>query len=353
MAEIHNESFNSSIPIKHANILLGPTQMSFDVTYRCNLSCLHCFNNSTAAIDSVAELSDREAMKVVKDIIKLKPYNVCFCGGEPLIRIKFIEKAARLLKSNGTMVSVVTNGLLIDEEMALRLKTAGVERMQVSLDGATKSTHEKLRNKIGSYDKALNAIKLLKKVNTSNVAVAFTPTIFNCHEVESAIELCHSLGVDAFRIQPLMILGRAQKNVAEIMPTPQQYRNLVRTLNQCKDKYQNLHIEWGDPVDHLIRFRSVTKHLVNYVNIQASGDIVVSPYLPVTVGNVRNHSLLEYWESGLPRIWEHEMLQNVANRVKSVPDFGKRQKDLPIVWFDENIKLDMIDDCIVNPEQPN
>ncbi|MBN1696423.1 MAG: radical SAM protein [Spirochaetales bacterium] len=339
---------NTSIQIKHAEIVKGPTQIAFDITNKCNFRCLHCFNRSSENDRMNDELTDKQVKYFIKDIIKMKPFNICLCGGEPLIRFHLICDISSMLKENDIMVSMVTNGYLLTEEKAEKLFASGVRRVQVSLDGACPETHERLRVKKGSFNKAIEAIKIFKTAGFDDVGVAFTPTNFNCHEASDVIALCRNLGVRDFRVQPLMCIGRAKTNMGNILPSNYQYRNLVKTLNESKTEYTDIKIEWGDPIDHLIRFRTVTQHLNVFLVVQANGDIAASPYLPITIGNIKKHSILKYWKKGLPKVWQFEPIKKIANNIKCMSDFSKEHKDLPIVWFDQNIRYDVIDDKLIS-----
>lgn len=106
-------------------------------------------------------------------------------------------------------------------------------------------------------------------------------------------------------------------------------------------------VQWGDPVDHLIRFRSISKHCVNFTGVKANGGIEVSPYIPLIVGNVRRHRFSEYWDAGLARIWEIPEVKELATRIVSIEDFRKKEEDIPTVWFDKDIELDLIDDALI------
>jgi len=345
MAEV-NIPVVSNIPLKHARVLRGPHQMAFDITNRCNYRCLHCYNLSGENLIVDNELDDKEILEFIKDVLELKPYNLCFCGGEPMLREDILCEATNILATNGIMVSMVTNGSLITKEKAEKLFKSGVRNVQVSVDGAHPETHEKLRPHRDAFKRAINAILYFKDAGFKDISVAFTPTKFNWHEVEEAYHLCAKLGATSFRVQPLMILGRAQINIQEIIPTPTQYRAIVRKINklQCNN---DIRIEWGDPVDHLIRFRTICKHCVNFVNVGADGSIIVSPYLPLSVGNLQRHKLSDYWNNGLARIWEVPKVKELAERIVSCLDFGKREKGVPTVWFDKNIELDLIDDKLL------
>ncbi len=347
--------------LKHAKLLRGPYQMSFDITYNCNLKCLHCFNRSGENLWIDRELSDREIIEFAKDLAQLELFNFCFCGGEPLLRFEVMLQAAEILSASGSMVSFVSNGNLLTKKKAKRLLASGISRGQISLDGSS-SSYEELRRVKGSYEKAVNAIKILKETGFKEIEVAFSPTRWNINELEETFYFCRELGVTNFRVQPLMPLGRGRVNAEDILPSPLQYRNLVKTINKIKEKYlygensscavcglnpgstSSTGIEWGDPIDHLIRFSTVMEHFTTFTGVKADGSIQVSPYLPITVGNIRKHKFSEYWDNGLSRMWEIPKVKELAKRIVSVKDMGKNYESTPTVWFDEDISLDIIDD---------
>lgn len=332
---------------KHEGIIQGPFEVAFDITNKCNYMCLHCFNRSSENDRIYDELSDKEVIKLLKDIAQMKPHNVCICGGEPFIRLDLACEIGRIMSSHDVMVSMVTNGYFVTEEKARKLHDSGVNRIQVSVDGSNAESHERLRQHEGSFQKALEAIKIFNKVGFGHIGVAFTPTSFNTHELKDTYNLCKDLGVTEFRVQPLMLLGRSKENMEDILPSPLQYRNLVRDINEIQFSTLRPKIQWGDPIDHLMRFSTVSKHIMAFLTIQANGDIVASPYLPITVGNIKRHSILEYWDKGLSEIWKFKLVGDVAQKIKCVSDFKNDLDGLPEVWFEENIKLDMIDDHLL------
>jgi len=337
----------SNLQIKHSKILKGPYQMSFDITNKCNFRCLHCFNRSGENFIIKNELTDDEVLDFAKDISQLKLFNFCFCGGEPLLRFELMCEVSEILSKEGTTVSFVSNGYLLNKEKAKILLDNGVTRAQISLDGSNEVSHEKLRRMKGSFKKAVEALKVLKEVGYKDISVAFCPTKWNINELEETFDLCKNLGVKTFRVQPLMILGRAKENVEEILPTPLQYRELVKKIEILKRTYINENIiEWGDPVDHLIRFPNLIEYCSTFASIRADGSIEVSPYLPIIVGNIRKHKFSEYWNKGLPKIWSLPIVKNIANKILSIYDMGKDFSNLPKVWFEKDIEIDIIDDNI-------
>ncbi len=296
-------------------------------------------------------MSDEELIDFANDVATFHLYNFCFCGGEPLLRKDLMCTMAKILVDSGSMVSFVSNGSLMTPEIARDFLASGISRAQVSLDGARAESYERLRGVKGSFDKAVAAIKTLRDAGFEDISVAFCPTSFNCSELEETAALAHSLGVNEFRVQPLMLLGRTIQHLQEIVPSPQQYREVVRTIGNLRHTYgQAMTIEWGDPVDHLIRFSGFLEHCSTFLGIKANGAIEVSPYLPITVGNVRNHKLSEYWERGLARMWEIKEANKLAQRVSSVEDMGEQGADVPDVWYENDIALDLIDDNLTQEE---
>ncbi|QSZ26431.1 radical SAM protein [Aceticella autotrophica] len=334
-----------NILIDNIEILKGPHQLSFDITNKCNFRCLHCYNSSGENIVVDNELTDQEVINFIKEIAEMKLLNVCFCGGEPLIRRELIYECAKLLiEAKTSHVSLVTNGYLMTEDIAYQLKKNGIDRIQISIDGASPNTHDRLRNKNGAFNRAINAIKILKDTGISNVNVSFCPTAFNINEFDEVHNLLNKLDIQELRVQPLMLLGRANQHLNEIMPTQLQYRQLVKYIHDINLKGKKPIVEWGDPIDHLIRFRTIAMDCVNYVSIRANGDIVASPYLPLVVGNIRKHRFSEYWKAGLAKLWQKELPRKMAQNVLSIMDMNNVKEDVPTVWLENDIFVDFIDE---------
>lgn len=317
---------------------------SVDITYDCNFRCLHCFNSSGEQGIKRPYLTDEEIVTVVKQIAELEPDSICMCGGETMLRKDVIYKVLDA-RNNGEMkkvaINCVSNGFLINEEVAKTLGEKKIDHVQISLDGASKETHEWLRNMPGSFDKAINAIKLLVAQGIL-VGVAFTPTKKNIHELSDAIALADSLGVRRFRVQPTMSLGRANKYLKDYMLDDAGYMKVKYVLDQNRKKYKRADfIEWGDPIDHL----HIGQYLDTIVAIGAYGDIVPSPYLPISVGNIKKHSFPEYLEKGVLKVWlENEFLNAAGQRLQDFAHMDTKEMGLPSIFTEEYITMDVCDE---------
>ena len=193
-------------------------KLDLNITNRCNFRCLHCFNRSGENFTIENELSDKEVLSFMHDLAKMKPMNFCFCGGEPMLREDLIYQCAKILSSNDIMVSMVTNGWFITQEKANKLLANGVARTQVSLDGATKETYERLRPHKGAHEKAVNAIKYFHEAGFEDIGVAFVPTNFNWHEVEATYNLVKKLAENGVvvKVNSVLIPGVNDKHILDI-----------------------------------------------------------------------------------------------------------------------------------------
>ena len=323
---------------RDAAVLRGPVEWSWDVTNRCNGRCLHCFNRSQVLERD--EMSDDEMLAFAEEIISLEPLSICLCGGEPLLRLDTVYRVTKLLADAGASVSMVTNGSLMTEDVALRLSEAGMKLVQVSLDGAGPESHERLRHLPGGHAKAVAAIRHLRNVDMT-VSVSFVPTRFNIHEWRDVYEQCQELGVCDMRLQPLMPLGQCHLSFDELEPSPEQYRTLATQVHtEAWGRTEGTRVEWGDPIDHLIRFGHFYAMVPNMVHISSEGSICLSIYLPIHLGNVRRHSFQEYWEAGLGRAWQLRLVREMAFRVRSNRDFAAIR---PHPFFDAPIELDLVE----------
>jgi MoaA/NifB/PqqE/SkfB family radical SAM enzyme len=334
---------------ERAEITSGPMQIAIDITNRCMMRCKHCFNRShTVKRD---EMSDRRLQEAFKEIASIKPQQVCICGGEPLIRLESVIKGTRLLLDTGILVAMVSNGYLIDEEVADALAETGFKQLQISLDGFRES-HERLRGLPGAFERAVKAIERLVargiKVNTS-----FTPTRFNVSEFPEFADFAKSLGVSELRVQPLMLMGETFFN-RDLFPTDDQYHELVRFISGQNYKrirsseISDFMMSWGDPVDHMIRFSKYNTKPTYSFQISSSGKIMVSPYIPIFVGDINRHSLTQYWEAGLDKIWETNFYGNRVKRICGIESLGT---SLPPIYFNNHVEVDLVDDSSAEIEE--
>jgi len=182
-------------------------RITFEVTSRCNLACKHCMRDRSIESDLDFEL-------VRKILEELKPYGidkVGLTGGEPLIHPQFKEIVEHAIKL-GNKVSFVTNGLKLPEFadwLAQPHIKNNIERICLSIDGATEETNDAIRGK-GSFKKAMKAA-LACSARGLPFVLKFTINSLNHKELESVVLLAGKLGA-------------SQLHLSHLHPTPENMR---------------------------------------------------------------------------------------------------------------------------------
>ena len=178
----------------------------WNLTARCNLKCVHCY----AYTEPKDELNTAEVKSVIDDLAEMKVPLILFSGGEPLLRRDLFEVASYATEK-GLKIALSTNGTLITQEIAQKLKRAGFSYVGVSLDGL-KDVHDKFRGVEGAFEKAVEGLKNVKDVGLLT-GVRFTVTKFNLKDVEGVLELCEELDVERFCLYHLVPSGRADFSI--------------------------------------------------------------------------------------------------------------------------------------------
>ncbi len=321
----------------------GPVQISFDITQACNLKCVHCFNDSGDA-PPLKDISYEKKLDIARQIAAVHPVNVCICGGETTCSPILFDVIDALEPENGArLVSMVSNGFLMTQELADKLKAHGVYLVQISVDGANAWQHDSFRGVDGSFDRAVNAIKYLKKAGLT-VDTAFTPNVLNYRSFRECAKLLAEFGVYQMRVMPFLPSGRGVTTGSKLMLNEEQYFHFQRELLYVRKKYQGkMEVQWGDPLDHLRRMpANADEGLKTYVmEIKTNGDLTFTTYLPVKAGNLERHTIMEYWNAGYSDIWADKRVQSYAGQIRCIYDLEEFE---PQPYTGEMIDLELIRD---------
>ncbi len=137
-----------------------PAQVQIDLTNKCNLDCIYCYNKHNSL--GREELNDEDLKNIITKIInQLGPLFVSFSGGEPLVKKDLFFFLAKQLKDNKIEVYLNTNGLLIDEEVAKKLNELKIDKINLNIDSL--KIQDKIRGKKNLLSQTLNSLKILKK----------------------------------------------------------------------------------------------------------------------------------------------------------------------------------------------
>lgn len=307
------EIFNMNNINKYFN-LNSPTSVSVDITKACNLKCVHCYNDSGKKASD--ELTSAELLKLFEDLATLNIVNVCLCGGEPLCS-PIVYDLMRVIKGKCASINMVSNGFLIDEKVINNLVDAGLNVLQISLDGCTAMEHDSFRGVAGSFDAAIRAIKLAREKKLQ-VLVSCCINKINFKNLEKYLKLCCDLGISSIRFSMLIPIGRCSKSDNLILTT-EEFLEAKRIINQSK---LNVAIEFSDPIAHIQSIAKMSEIGLenNIVIIKVNGDVGISPFVPISFGNIRNTSLTKLWDEILSKSWTDPKTVNVFSSIETVYD---------------------------------
>ena len=177
---------------------------------RCNLTCKHCYSTS-ADSDFRGELETAEILHGIDDLRAAGVRVLILSGGEPLMHPDLFEIAAHARQA-GMFVALSSNGTLIDEGNIQRVAEARFDYVGISLDGL-RETHDRFRQKQGSFDAALAAMRLCREADI-RVGMRTTLTEENAAQLPALLDLMRELDVQKFYLSHLNYSGRGRRSRA-------------------------------------------------------------------------------------------------------------------------------------------
>jgi heme b synthase len=205
--------------------------VAWELTRSCNLSCVHCRASSNCG-PHAHELDTVKAMEVLDQIREVSKPIIILTGGEPLLR-KDIFALADYGTTKGLRMVLATNGTLITPDITRRIRESGIRRVSVSLDGATRESHDAFRQVDGAFESAIRGISYLRDQGIE-FQVNTTITRLNLSELEDILDLAVRLEAAAHHIFLLVPTGRA-KDMASQQLTARQYEKALYWFHQQRD----------------------------------------------------------------------------------------------------------------------
>jgi len=182
--------------------------VAWELTRGCNLACVHC-RASAERGPYPGELTTEECFRVMDEIDSINKPVIILTGGEPLLR-KDIFNLARYGSNKGFRMVMATNGTLITEEIVDKMKSSGIQRISISLDGPHAETHDAFRRVEGAFKGSLQGIELAKKGGL-DFQINTTITQSNLHLIAEILRLAVALGAVAHHIFLLVPTGRGKE----------------------------------------------------------------------------------------------------------------------------------------------
>ncbi|MCM8780515.1 MAG: radical SAM protein [Candidatus Omnitrophica bacterium] len=264
-----------------------PLWTHLDLTYRCNLSCIHCYCQGISGQlwENRGELSFQEIKQLLDDLAGSGALYLTLSGGEVFLRRDFFEIAFYAKKKNFCL-SVFTNGTLIDENKARRLADLSPLAVEMSIYGVTPEVHDSITNLVGSFEKLLKAVGIFKKYGLRVVlkTVFMKPNFHQVHQIE---RFAYDIGTDDFRSN----IEISPKNDGSKLPL--EYQLDTEEMASILSKTDESEVEYQD--NPLRKPLCATGSLGCYIS--PYGDVYPCIQLLIPMGNIREKSFQEIWHA--------------------------------------------------------
>jgi [mycofactocin precursor peptide]-tyrosine decarboxylase / 3-amino-5-[(4-hydroxyphenyl)methyl]-4,4-dimethylpyrrolidin-2-one synthase len=221
--------------------LAAPICLTWELTYACNLACVHCLSSSGRR--DPRELSTAECRDVIDTLERMQVFYVNIGGGEPTVRPDFWD-LVDYATAHHVGVKFSTNGIKIDPVVARRLAGSDYVDVQISLDGATAEVNDAVRG-TGSYATALRAMANLADAGFRGFKVSVVVTRHNVSQLDEFQALADAYGAQ-LRLTRLRPSGRGADTWHELHPLPGQQRALYDWLTAHGER-----VLTGDSFFHL------------------------------------------------------------------------------------------------------
>jgi heme b synthase len=325
-------------PDKQGIVLPKLQILAWEITRSCNLFCAHCRSSSTSGTYK-DELSTEECRRLIDEIVETDKPVIILSGGEPLMR-KDIFEIASYAAGKGLRVAMGTNGTLITEDVAAKLKAVPISRVAVSIDFPEAELQDKFRGKAGSFQSALVGIARLRQAGIE-VQINSTITRLNTKYLNELLGLALKSGAVAFHPFMLVPTGRG-KGLEKVAMSPEEYEKTLRWVyDRQKELGASIFLKPTDAPHYqrIIRQKAKENNVqetlpdrktaarsgpmnsmtrgclagISFCFISHRGRVQGCGYLDVDAGNIRDRSFKQIWmESKLFR--ELRDLSNIKGK---------------------------------------
>ncbi len=277
----------------------APICLTWELTYACNLQCVHCLSSSGRR--DPRELTTEECEAVIDELQRMQVFYINIGGGEPTIRKDFWH-LVRYAVNHGVGVKFSTNGSGIDAEVAEQLAESDYVDVQISIDGADADTNDHVRGE-GSFATAVQAMEHLQAAGFEGFKISVVMTRHNIPQVDEFKAMADHYGAQ-LRLTRFRPSGRGADSWEALHPTDQQQRELYHWLMDHPD------VLTGDSFFHLSALGEALPGL-NLCGagrvvclIDPVGDVYACPFVlhdEFLAGSVRD-------DGGFQKVWQESDL---------------------------------------------
>lgn len=289
-----------------------PLSVQLELTGKCNLECMHCYNRSGRKY-SADTLKPSDWIRIARDIVAGGGvFQVVVSGGEPLILKEDLFRIMDVFAEDQTRFVFITNGFLLNEKILRRLGHYKYAWMQVSIDGLTPDVHDGFRGRKGSWHRAVAASIAISNAGIPlKIACSLPPTEID--SVERYVEQAYRLGASAVILGDIMPSGRAL-DYQHLAMTPEEKEKFLDRICEVRSMFKN-RIDVQTSSFMKLQLRQATSGPIDSVIIRPNGDVRLDCIAPFVVGNVTTTSFCDMWKCLPGDIWNHPLVSRYIDSV--------------------------------------
>ena len=223
----------------------APIAMLAELTHRCPLACPYCSN--PLVLEGIStELSTQEWIRVFREAAALGVLHLHLSGGEPASRRDLVELTAA---AAGLYTNLITSGIGLTEQRIADLSEAGLDHLQLSIQGATPNLADKVSGYRGGYDRK---ITVAKWTHAAGIPLTVNAVCHkqNMDQLDDMLDLAIKLGARRIEIATVQFHGWAEKNRKALMPTKEQVLHANAFVEEARDRLQGIIVIDYVPADH-------------------------------------------------------------------------------------------------------
>jgi MoaA/NifB/PqqE/SkfB family radical SAM enzyme len=304
----------TSAPAEAAD-LAAPLYVAWQITNECNLACLHCIEESGPGKAFADELDAAQVFAVLDQLMDHEVPYLSFSGGEPMLHPQFFKMVERVC-ARGAQLKIETNGHYLSVENCARMKALGVKAVQVSLDGASAATFNRMRVR-GNFDSAVDGLRNLRAAGVP-VEINFSPARFNVHEIGAIVDLAYELGAYSFYTGRTMYTGNAVKAWRHLELPDAQYDAFFDVLREKSAEYRGRMRVYFHEAGLLEELRYRLQHPAALLIVLPNGLVKLINALPFVCGDFRRHTLPEIW-ANFRRAWRDPRVAQFVDDLAADP----------------------------------
>lgn len=278
-----------------------PIAMLAELTHRCPLKCPYC-SNPLELLRKESELDTETWVRVFDEAAALGVLQLHLSGGEPASRRDLIDLVTAA-RAAGLYTNLITSGIGLTEKRLRQLDEAGLDHIQLSLQGTTAQMADSVGGYKGGFDRKMQVAEWIAEIGfplTLNAVLHRR----NLHQLPDALDMAVQMGARRIEVATVQFHGWALENRSALMPTREQAREATAVVNEARARLRGILVIDYVPADYHEDYpkRCMGGWGTSGLNIAPDG-LVLPCHAAQTIPhlefeNVRSRPLSEIWYNG-------------------------------------------------------